>query len=148
MTETVSEIIDTSPVLVIVTDIVSAYVSNNSLPPSELPALMQSVYSAIMDVPATAAPISEPEKLEPSVSIKKSVTEDYIVCLEDGLKFRSMKRHLTTKFQMTPEQYRRKWGLPDTYPMVAPAYATARSAMARASGLGAKGGKAQKKGAR
>jgi predicted transcriptional regulator len=135
-------------VQVLVTDIVSAYVSNNSVPSNEVPALIQNVYSALLNVEtASAAPSITSEQPQPAVSIKKSITDEFIVCLEDGQKFKSMKRHLMTKFQMTPEQYRAKWGLPDNYPMVAPKYATARSALARASGLGSKGGKPKNKAA-
>src|SRR5215218_3103136 len=116
-------------------DIVSAYVSNNSLPTSELPALLNVVHAALA---ATAkGPIQEPTPaLVPAVPIKKSITPDYIVCLEDGKKFKSLKRHLRTTFNLTPEQYRAKWDLPRDYPMVAPNYAKARSELAKTMGLG------------
>src|SRR3954447_23035362 len=116
-------------------DIVSAYVSNNSLPTSELPALLGSIHAALT---ATAVgQVEEPKiALTPAVSIKKSVTPDYLVCLDDGKKFKSLKRHLRTTYDMTPEQYRAKWDLPRDYPMVAPNYAKARSELAKTMGLG------------
>src|SRR5215211_204729 len=118
-------------------DIVSAYVSNNSLPTSELPALLGSVHMALA---ATAkGQVQEPTPaLNPAVSIKKSVTPDYIICLDDGKKFKSLKRHLRTAYNRTPEEYRARWNLPSDYPMVAPNYAQARSALARSMGLGQK----------
>src|SRR3954464_11327695 len=118
-------------------DIVSAYVSNNSLPTSELPALLNAVHTALA---ATAkGQIQEPTPaLVPAVSIKKSMTPDHIVCLDDGKKFKSLKRHLATHHGMTPDEYRQKWNLPRDYPMVAPAYAAARSLLAKSMGLGRK----------
>ncbi|HEY1364136.1 MAG TPA: MucR family transcriptional regulator [Xanthobacteraceae bacterium] len=115
--------------------IVSAYVSNNSVPSTELPALIGQVHSALTRVSSgnSEAP-SEPPR--PAVSLKRSITPDYIVCLEDGKKFKSLKRHLRTQYKMTPEQYREKWGLPPDYPMVAPNYAAARSKLAKQMGLG------------
>src|SRR3954452_23653799 len=102
-------------------DIVSAYVSNNSLPTSELPALLGSVHAAL--TATVNGQVEEPKPaLTPAVSIKKSVTPDYLVCLDDGKKFKSLKRHLRTTYDMTPEQYRAKWDLPASYPMVAPNY--------------------------
>ena len=116
-------------------DIVSAYVSNNSVPAGDLPALINDVYTALSKVGngAAEAPVEAPK---PAVSIKKSVTPDYIICLEDGKKFKSLKRHLRTQYNMTPEQYREKWGLAPDYPMVAPNYAKARSELAKEMGLG------------
>ena len=116
-------------------DIVSAYVSNNSVSASELPALINQIHSALTRVSSghSEAP-SEP--LKPAVSVKKSITPDHIVCLEDGKKFKSLKRHLRTQYNMTPEQYREKWALPPDYPMVAPNYAAARSHLAKQMGLG------------
>ena len=116
-------------------EIVSAYVSNNSVPASDLPGLLNDVHSALVRVSAGAAP-AVPEAAKPAVPPKKSVTNDYIVCLEDGRKFKSLKRHLRTQYNMSPEQYREKWSLPPDYPMVAPAYAKARSALAKQMGLG------------
>jgi predicted transcriptional regulator len=114
---------------------VSAYVSNNSVPASDLPALIDQVHTALTrvltghgDVPAA------PPK--PAVSVKKSIMPEYIVCLEDGKKFKSLKRHLRAQYNMTPEQYREKWGLAADYPMVAPHYAAARSRLAKQMGLG------------
>ncbi len=116
-------------------DIVSAYVSNNSVPATDLPLLLQSVYAALTQ---TAQGQKEEPKAElvPAVSVRKSVTPDAIICLEDGKSFKSLKRHLRTTYDMTPEQYREKWGLPRDYPMVAPNYAKARSELARTMGLG------------
>jgi predicted transcriptional regulator len=116
-------------------DIVSAYVSNNSVPSADLPALIGQVHSALSRVSSGQSDgITEPPK--PAISVKKSITPDHIVCLEDGKKFKSLKRHLRTQYNMTPEQYREKWGLPPDYPMVAPNYAAARSHLAKQMGLG------------
>ncbi|MCB8820093.1 MucR family transcriptional regulator [Microvirga rosea] len=116
-------------------DIVSAYVSNNSVPSGELPALINEIHTALIRVGGgiAEAPTEAPK---PAVPLKKSVTPDYIVCLEDGKKFKSLKRHLRTQYNMTPEQYREKWALPVDYPMVAPNYARARSELAKEMGLG------------
>jgi predicted transcriptional regulator len=115
--------------------IVSAYVSNNSVPTADLPALIGQVHSALTRVSSGHGDTSsEPPK--PAVAVKKSITSDYIVCLEDGKKFKSLKRHLRTQYNMTPEQYREKWGLAPDYPMVAPNYAAARSHLAKQMGLG------------
>jgi predicted transcriptional regulator len=116
-------------------EIVSAYVSNNSVPASDLPALLGDVHSALVRV-SSGAMTAAPEIAKPAVPPKKSITNDYLVCLEDGRKFKSLKRHLRTQYNMSPEQYREKWGLPSDYPMVAPAYAKARSALAKQMGLG------------
>ena len=116
-------------------DIVSAYVSNNTVPASELPALIANVHRALASTHAGASE-AEPEPLKPAVNPKKSVFPDYIVCLEDGKKFKSLKRHLRTHYDLSPEDYRDKWGLPSDYPMVAPSYAAARSALAKKMGLG------------
>jgi predicted transcriptional regulator len=116
-------------------EIVSAYVSNNSVPASELATLLGDIHSAIVRV-STGAAVVVPEVAKPAVSPKKSITNDYIICLEDGRKFKSLKRHLRTQYNMSPEQYREKWALPADYPMVAPAYAKARSALAKQMGLG------------
>ena len=116
-------------------DIVSAYVSNNSVPTSDLPTLINEVHTALLRVGGgtVEVPVEAPK---PAIPVKKSVTPDYIVCLEDGKKFKSLKRHLRTQYDMTPEQYREKWGLPHDYPMVAPNYAEARSQLAKKMGLG------------
>jgi predicted transcriptional regulator len=118
-------------------DIVSAFVSNNSIPVTELPALIGSVHEALNRVAGSSTEQKEEPK-EPAVSIKKSVQPDYIICLEDGKRFKSLKRHLRTVYNLTPEQYRAKWGLPASYPMVAPNYAAARSELAKQMGLGAR----------
>ena len=116
-------------------DIVSAYVSNNSVPASDLPNLIAEVHRALSSTHAgTSEP--EPEPLKPAVNPKRSVFPDYIVCLEDGKKFKSLKRHLRTHYDLSPEEYREKWALPADYPMVAPNYAAARSALAKKMGLG------------
>jgi predicted transcriptional regulator len=116
-------------------DIVSAYVSNNTVPVSDLPALIADVHRALNNTQAGRNE-PEPEPLKPAVNPKKSVFPDYIVCLEDGKKFKSLKRHLRTHYDLSPEDYREKWGLPADYPMVAPNYAAARSALAKKMGLG------------
>ena len=127
-------------------DVVSAYVSNNSVPMSELPSLIADVHRALGDTGGGEQASKQPaEKPKPAVPIKKSVTDDYIVCLEDGKQFKSLKRHLSSKYDMTPEEYRTRWGLPPDYPMVAPNYAAARSKLAREMGLGRKAGTKAKK---
>src|SRR4051794_4306230 len=115
--------------------IVSAYVGNNSVPSQDLSALINQVHTALTRVSNGQAE-SPTEPLKPAVSVKKSITPDHIVCLEDGKKFKSLKRHLRTQYNMTPEQYREKWDLPPDYPMVAPNYAAARSQLAKQMGLG------------
>jgi predicted transcriptional regulator len=116
-------------------DIVSAYVSNNTVPAADLPALIASVHRALTGTHQGASE-PEPEPLKPAVNPKKSVFPEYIVCLEDGKKFKSLKRHLRTHYDLSPEEYREKWNLPTDYPMVAPSYAAARSALAKKMGLG------------
>jgi predicted transcriptional regulator len=116
-------------------EIVSAYVSNNSVPASDLPTLLGDVHAAIVRV-STGTAIVVPEVAKPAIAPKKSITNDYLICLEDGRKFKSLKRHLRTQYNLSPEEYREKWGLASDYPMVAPAYAKARSALAKQMGLG------------
>ncbi len=117
--------------------IVSAYVSNNSTTAADIPGLIAQVHAALLRVAnGDADAPSVPEPARPAVSVKKSMTPDYLVCLEDGKRFKSLKRHLRSRYNLTPEQYRAKWGLPDDYPMVAPNYAVARSQLARKMGLG------------
>ena len=116
-------------------NIVSAYVSNNTVPSAEIPNLIGQIHSALLRVSGGQAP-TPAEPLKPAVPLKRSITSDYLVCLEDGKKFKSLKRHLRTQYGMTPEQYREKWGLPPDYPMVAPNYAAARSQLAKQMGLG------------
>jgi predicted transcriptional regulator len=116
-------------------DIVSAYVSNNSVPATDLPSLLQSVYAALTKT--AQGQREEPQaELVPAVSVRKSVTPDAIICLDDGKKFKSLKRHLRTTYDMTPDDYRTKWNLPPDYPMVAPSYAGKRSELAKSIGLG------------
>src|SRR5437868_5845735 len=117
-------------------DIVSAYVSNNPLPVSGLPDMIASVHAALSGLGTPIPPVAEPQT--PAVNPKKSVTPDFIICLEDGKKFKSLKRHLSTDFGLTPDAYRAKWGLPADYPMVAPNYAASRSELAKSIGLGRK----------
>ena len=123
--------------------LVAAYVSNNAVRAADLPTLVDDVHAALVAVntgieeTAPAAP-----RLEPAVNPRKSVTPDYIICLEDGQKFKSLKRHLRTSFDLTPEQYRKRWNLDPSYPMVAPNYAETRSRLAKTMGLGRKSGRA------
>ena len=116
-------------------NIVSAYVGNNSVPSTEIPALIGLVYSALKRISGGQAAAAA-ETPKPAVPIKRSVTPEFIVCLEDGLKFKSLKRHLRTRYNLTPDQYREKYSLPPDYPMVAPNYAAARSKLAKDMGLG------------
>ena len=125
---------DTSTI-VMVSKIVSAYVSKNSLPPSELSNLIKTVHDALRTPEQAAA--SAPE---PAVPIKKSIRPDYVICLEDGKKLKMLKRHLRTAYDMSPDEYRQKWGLASDYPMVAPKYAARRSELAKKIGLGRKAG--------
>ena len=115
--------------------IVSAYVSNNSVIAGELPSLIGYVHEALSRASVRGGSVDR-DDLRPAVPVKKSVTDDYIICLEDGKKFKSLKRHLRTHYNLSPEEYRDKWGLPHDYPMVAPNYAAARSQLANKMGLG------------
>ena len=124
--------------LELTSEIVSAHVSNNSVSTSDLPPLIEEVYRTLGTVGEKP---EAKEKIQPAVPIKKSIQQDYIICLEDGKKLKMLKRHLKTAYNMTPEEYRDKWGLPHDYPMVAPAYAAQRSKLAREMGLGRKRGK-------
>jgi predicted transcriptional regulator len=117
-------------------DIVSAFVTNNSIPAAELPALIGTVHTALKQVANGGAQARE--ELKPAVPIKKSITADYVICLEDGRKLKSLKRHLRSAYGLTPDQYRAKWGLEPDYPMVAPNYAKKRSELAKSMGLGQK----------
>ena len=116
-------------------EIISAYVSNNNVVPADLPAIIGDVHEALSKA-AQRIGTTEREELRPAIAVKKSVTPDFIVCLEDGKKFKSLKRHLRTHYNLSPEEYREKWGLPHDYPMVAPNYAAARSQLAKQMGLG------------
>ncbi len=120
-------------------DIVSAYVSNNSTVATELPDIIQNVHTALLQVTSSSVEI-EKEQPKPAVSIRRSITDDYLICLEDGKKFKSLKRHLRTHYDLSPEEYRERWRLPIDYPMVAPNYARARSELAKQMGLGRKRG--------
>jgi predicted transcriptional regulator len=122
-------------VLDLTAQIVSAHVSHNAVTPDTLPALIQSVYKTLTEAGSAAA---EPEKPQPAVPVRRSVFPDYIVCLEDGKKLKMLKRHLQTAYNMTPAQYRERWGLAPDYPMVAPNYADVRSSLAKKIGLGRK----------
>ncbi len=117
-------------------EVVAAYVSNNVVQTSDLPSLIAEVHTALGST--SGAEPAPAEKPKPAVPIRKSVHRDYIICLEDGMKFKSLKRHLMTYHGLTPDEYREKWGLPADYPMVAPAYAEARSRLAKEMGLGQK----------
>jgi predicted transcriptional regulator len=122
------------------TEIVSAYVSHNALSVTDLPKLIADVHTALRGL--AGGVVMEPsEELKPAVPVKKSVAPDFIICLEDGKKFKSLKRHLRTHYDMSPEEYRDKWGLPADYPMVAPNYSATRSRLAKDNGLGRKAGK-------
>ena len=119
-------------------EIVSAYVRNNSVPASDLPALLQSVHGSLGSIVNGPKPEAVKEPPQPKVPVKKSVTEEFIICLEDGKRFKSLKRHLHSEHGLSPQEYRAKWGLAKDYPMVAPAYANARSSLAKTLGLGRK----------
>ena len=119
-------------------EIVAAFVERNPVAPEALPGLIASVHAALSGLGAPAPPPVVKE-LVPAVPVKKSITNDFIICLEDGKKFKSLKRHLRTAYDMSPEEYRTKWGLPSDYPMVAPSYAASRSELAKKIGLGRKG---------
>ncbi|NGP18660.1 MucR family transcriptional regulator [Devosia aurantiaca] len=119
------------------TDIVSAYVSHNSVSPGDLTKLIAEVHGALRALQTNEAPV-QVEELKPAVPVKKSIASDYIICLEDGKKFKSLKRHLRTHYNLSPEEYREKWGLPADYPMVAPSYSATRSKLAKDNGLGRK----------
>jgi predicted transcriptional regulator len=122
------------------TEIVSAYVSHNALSVTDLPRLISDVHNALRGLRTDIEP-ELVEELKPAVPIRKSVANEYIICLEDGKKFKSLKRHLRTHYDLSPEQYREKWGLPADYPMVAPNYSATRSRLAKDNGLGRKAGK-------
>ena len=130
-----SETMSTGSYIELTADIVSAYVSNNSVPPSDIPALINQVHGALVRV-SSGQGEAPAEPLKPAVPVKRSITNEHILCLEDGKKFKSLKRHLRTQYNLTPEQYREKWGLAPDYPMVAPNYAAARSQLAKQMGLG------------
>ncbi len=124
-----------SNIIEMVSDIVSAYVAHNPVPVADLPRLIEKVHATLREIDGGGNGEEKPE-LKPAIAIRRSVTDDHIVCLEDGKKFKSLKRHLRTRYNMSPEQYREKWNLPPDYPMVAPNYAKQRSDLARKMGLG------------
>ena len=126
---------NTSTFIELTASIVSAYVSNNPVPAAELSALIGQVHTALTRVSSGHGELPG-DGHKPAIPVKKSITSDYIICLEDGKKFKSLKRHLRTRYKLTPEQYREKWGLGSDYPMVAPNYAAARSRLAKQMGLG------------
>jgi predicted transcriptional regulator len=123
-------------ILTLTTEIASSYVSNNKLEQDEIPQLIDSIYKSLSSVNSVAPHLAE--RPQPAVPIKRSLTDDYIICLEDGKKLKMLKRHLKTSYNMTPEEYRERWGLPADYPMVAPSYAKRRSSLAKDIGLGKK----------
>lgn len=125
-------------------EIVAAYVENNTISTTDLPDLIQSVHRALNSISSGAETVETAPK-EPAVPVRRSITPEYLICLEDGRKFKSLKRHLRTKYNMSPEDYRGKWGLPKDYPMVAPNYAKARSDLAKQMGLGQGGRQAPRK---
>ena len=127
--------VDKEHILELATDLVSAYVSNNQLESTALPDLIETVYKSMSKLAGEESEAQE-EKPVPAVPVEDSVTEDFIICLEDGQKYKSLKRHLRTKFELTPKAYREKWGLPNDYPMVAPNYSVERSRLAKRTGLG------------
>lgn len=131
MTDTPSQ----NELLELTADIVSAHASNNTVAQADLPQVIRDVYSTLAGLCTAAAPAETPK---PTVPVKRSVTPDFIICLEDGKKLKMLKRHLKTAYNMTPEQYRERWGLPADYPMVAPNYAKKRSTLAKKIGLGRK----------
>jgi predicted transcriptional regulator len=127
------------PLIELATQIVAAYVAKNPVEQADLPKLITEVHRALeLAASGPAAKRDEAAEAKPAVSVRRSITPDYLICLEDGKKFKSLKRHLRTHFNLTPEQYREKWGLPADYPMVAPNYANSRSKLAKNMGLGQK----------
>ena len=130
-----------TPMIELAAQIVAAYVAKNAVEQADLPKLITDVHRALEHAASGNTAKDEELQLRPAVNAKKSITPDYLICLEDGKKFKSMKRHLRTHFNLTPEQYREKWGLAADYPMVAPNYATSRSRLAKNMGLGLKRGK-------
>lgn len=136
MTDEVRDLNTRAHLCEIVADIVSAFVSNNSVPINDLPSLIASVNEAIEKISFGHPEAVAAAPLEPAVPVKKSVTKDFIICLEDGKKFKSMKRHLASAYGLTPDAYRAKWNLPADYPMVAAGYSAARSQLAKDAGLG------------
>ena len=137
MAETENSVLDRDELLQMTVDIVSAYVSNNALAAAQIPELISTVFSSLDEIREVEKE-PEQEPIKPAVPIRKSIGDDYIICLEDGKKLKMLKRHLRTTYNLTPEEYRAKWGLPADYPMVAPNYAKQRSQFAKKIGLGRK----------
>jgi predicted transcriptional regulator len=131
-----------SDLIEVTAGLVSAYVGGNTIAAADVPALIRSVHQALANVGGQAETAEVGR--EPAVSVRRSITPDYLICLEDGRRFKSLKRHLRTKYNMSPEDYRAKWGLPKDYPMVSPNYAASRSALAKSMGLGQGGRQAPK----
>jgi predicted transcriptional regulator len=127
---------DKSELIELVADVVAAYVGSNKIERNDLPGLVHSVHQAFASLANGTVSAPEPAPLTPAVPIKKSITPEFLICLEDGKKFKSLKRHLRSRYNLTPDEYRARWGLPADYPMVAPNYAQARSRLAKEMGLG------------
>jgi len=127
------EIATNGAIMELASDIVSAYVSNNTIQSNDLPGLIRDVHEMLSTL---GNGFDAPDSKKPAVPIKKSITDEFLICLEDGKKFKSLKRHLRSKYGLSPEEYREKWGLPYDYPMVAPSYARKRSELAKEMGLG------------
>ncbi|MGE5503197.1 MAG: MucR family transcriptional regulator [Actinomycetota bacterium] len=147
MNEIATEKTNRDDILRMAVDVVAAYVSKNPLPAGQIPEVIHTVYASLSTL-ESGQPEAKSEMPKPAVAVKKSVTPDYIVCLEDGKKLKMLKRHLRTTYNMTPDEYRAKWGLPPDYPMVAPSYAAQRSDFAKKIGLGRKPGEAEEKSGR
>ena len=139
MSEESSELVPRDEILRMAVDVVAAYLSNNQLPAGQIPEVINTVFRSLSSLDGTSAEVVQ-EPMKPAVPIRRSVTPDYLVCLEDGKKLKMLKRHLRTTYNMTPEEYRAKWNLPPDYPMVAPNYAKQRSDFAKQIGLGRKPG--------
>ncbi|WP_413203759.1 MucR family transcriptional regulator [Rhodospirillum sp. A1_3_36] len=133
----INEALSKDDILKLAVNVVSAYVSQNSVPASQIPELIQTTFRTLNALEPDAAE-AKTETLKPAVSVKKSITPEYLICLEDGKKLKMLKRHLRTNYDLTPEEYRAKWSLPSDYPMVAPNYAAQRSEFAKKIGLGRK----------
>ncbi|MBF0304544.1 MAG: MucR family transcriptional regulator [Alphaproteobacteria bacterium] len=144
MSESTADKMSRDDILRMAVDVVAAYVSKNPLPAGQIPEVIQTVYSSLSSLEG-GAPEVKAEAPRPAVPIRKSVTPDYIVCLEDGKKLKMLKRHLRTTYNMTPDEYRAKWGLTPDYPMVAPNYAAQRSDFAKKIGLGRKSPEGEEK---
>ena len=143
MTEENTPTVDNEELLRMTTDIVASFLTHNSVPAENVPDMIKSVHGTVKEI--AAGETKQETKAKPAVPISKSVTDDYIVCLEDGKKLKMLKRYLRSQYDMSPEEYRRKWGLPADYPMVAPSYSRRRSDFAKEIGLGRGGRKSKKR---